>query len=195
MVYQKNMVEGIIPNLQFQTYYVSKEESNCPFISDFVRIGKNFDNLTLFDNIGLTTISIRYAKRILINTRGSNITKLQKEDFLEIVDYNPIKNIILAIGPKEAKVETPLHWIIHYAKNEVNAIIQIKNAKLIKEFENKFPTTDKEYQSGCIDQAKSVLAILRDSNIVIIKNQGLIFVGNSSNEVEKLVIKTFEEIK
>jgi hypothetical protein len=195
MVYPKYMVEGIIPNLQFQTYYVSKEESNCPFISDIIGIGKNFDNLTLFDNIGLTTISIRYAKRILINSRGSNITKLQKEDFLEIVDYNPIKNIILAIGPKEPKVETPLHWLIHHAKNEVNAIIQIKNAKLIKEFENKFPTTDKEYQSGGINQAKSVLEILRESNIAIIKNQGLIFVGNSSNEVEKLVLKTFEEIK
>ena len=187
------MIEGNFPNLKFQTFYSSKEVSGCPLISEVIRIGKKFDELNLYENIEETLISFRYGKRLLINSIGSNIIDIKKEDFLEIVDYDPIKKIILAIGPKEPRIETPIHWLICHAKNEINAIIQINNRSFAEKFEKKLPTTEKEHPSGTLEQAKEILGCLRESNKIDIKNQGLIFVGNSSKEVEELVLNTLEE--
>ena len=192
MLYQKNMIGGNFSNLKFQTFYTSKEVSACPLISDVVRIGKRFDDLKLYENIEKTVISFRYGRRLLINSMGSSIKDIKKEDFLEIVDYDPIKKLILAIGPKEPRIETPVHWLICHAKKEVNAIIQINNRNFAEKFEKKLPATDREYPSGTLDQAKEILGCLRKSDKIVIKNQGLIFVGNSSNEVGELVINTLE---
>jgi len=189
------MIGGSFPNLQFQTFYISKEVSACPLISEIIRIGKKFDELELFESIREVVISFRYGKRLLINSTGTNIGKIKQEDFLEIIDYDPIKRIILVIGPKEPRIETPVHWLIHHAKNEINAIIQIINQNLAEKFEKKMPTTKKEHPSGTLDQAKEILENLRNSNKVVIKNQGLIFVGNNSKEVENLFLKTLGEIK
>jgi len=189
------MIGGNFLNLQLQTFYVSKEVSACPLISEFIRIGKMFDELNLYEDIQETIISFRYGKRLLINSIGSNIGKIKKEDLLEIIDYDPIKKIILLIGPKEPRIETSIHWLICHAKNEINAIIQINNQNLAEKFEKKLPTTKKEYLSGTLDLAKEILESLRNNNRVVIKNQGLIFVANNSKEVENLVLKTLEEIK
>ena len=62
-------------------------------------------------------------------------------------------------------------------------------------FPGYIPITEKEYPTGTLEQAKEVLRCLKDSNIVIIKNQGVIFVGSSAKEVEELLFTTLEELK
>jgi len=177
----------------FQTFYASKENSLCPQIPELVKIGKTFVTKNLLDNISETVISLRYGRRVLINSDNSNIGELQQEDFLEIVDYDPLRNVLLVMGTKEPRIESPSHWLIHHARDEVKAIIQINSKRLIEKFEKKFPITEKEYPNGTLDQVKEILLKLRNSKIVVIKNQGLLFVGNNMKEVEDLVIKTFEE--
>ena len=189
------MIGGTFSNIQFKTFYVSKEVSACPLISEIIRIGKKFDEIKLYDNIWETIISLRYGKRILINSEARNIGKIKQEDFIEIIDYDPIKNIALSIGPKQPRVETPIHWLIHHARHEINAIIQINNSKLAERFEKKLPNTKKDYPIGTLDQAKDILGNLQNSKKISIKNQGLIFVGNNLKEVENLVLKTLEEMK
>ena len=189
------MLMGSLPNLNFQTFYVSKEESNCPLISIVVKFCKKLKDLNLLENINETVISLRYGKRILITTDTSDIQNLTKEDFLEIVDYNPIKKILLIIGPKAPRIETPVHWLIHHARDEINVIIQMNDKNFSKGLGNKVPVTEKEYPSGTIEQTKEILKKLRDSKIVLIKNQGVLFVGGSIKEIEETIIRTFEELK
>ncbi len=189
------MIGGTFSNLQFKTFYVSKEISACPLISEIIRIGKKFDELKLCDDIWETIISLRYGKRILINSEARNLGKIKQEDFIEIIDYDPIKNIALSIGPKEPRVEMPIHWLIHHARREINAIIQINDSKLAEKFEKKLLSTKKEFPTGSLDQVKDILRNLHNSKKIVIKNQGLIFVGNNSKDVENLVLKTLEEIK
>lgn len=178
----------------FQTFYVSKEESNCPLISEVVRIGKKLKEYEMIENVDKTIMSLRYGKRLLITANDTNFGDIKQKDFLEIVDYNPIKKVLLTMGPKEPCIDTSVHWLIHHARNEVNAIIQvydIKTEKLVK----KLPITEKEYPIGSLEQAKEVLKCLRNSKIVVIKNQGLMFVGSNVKEVEDLLLKTLEELK
>jgi len=41
------MINGDFANLNNQTFFVSKEQSNCPLIPDIVRLGKKFEDLGL----------------------------------------------------------------------------------------------------------------------------------------------------
>jgi ribulose-5-phosphate 4-epimerase/fuculose-1-phosphate aldolase len=189
------MIENKIPNFKFQTFYASREVSNCPLISDIIRVIKRFEKVDLLiENIEIS-ISMKYGKRVLINAKNIDFNKLNTDDFLEIVDYDPLKKVILLMGPKEPKIETPIHWLIHHAREEVKAIIQIDNEKFIEHINKKLPITDGTYQKGSLEQAKEILFKLRKSKVVVIKNQGLIFVGESMIDVEDSVIKTFEGIK
>jgi ribulose-5-phosphate 4-epimerase/fuculose-1-phosphate aldolase len=181
--------------LYFQTFYVSKEESNCPLISEIIRIGKKFKDLNLSEKINDSVISLRYGKRVLLNSDGSNFAELMKEDILEIVDYDPIKRIVLTMGPKEPRIETPIHWLILHTRDEINVVIQINDENLVNKFGKMIPITENEYPSGTLEQAKEILKNLRDSKRVVIKNQGILFVGNSIKDVEETILKTYEELK
>ena len=139
-------------------------------------------------------MSISYGKRLLINANSTNFVELKQKDFLEIVDYDPVKTVILTMGPKEPCLDTSVHWIIHHSRNEINSVIQLYDIKTEK-LDKKIPITDKDYPPGSLEQVKKVLRCLRHSKIVIIKNQGVIFVGSSVKEVENLLFKTLEELK
>jgi len=188
------MFDNNLATTNFQTFYISKEESNCPLISEVVRIGKKLEDYHMVENVDKTIMSISYGKRLLINANNTNFTNIKQKDFLEIVDYDPVKKVILTMGPKEPYIDTSVHWLIQHARNEVNAIIQlydINTEKLV----NTIPITEKDYPVGSLEQAKEILKFLRDSRMVIIKNQGIMFVGSNFKEVEDLLVKTLEELK
>jgi len=189
------MIMQNYPNFSFQTFYVSKEICRCPQISEISRVYKRLGNLDLLRDIFEFSASLKYGKRMIINAKNSNLSETKGEDFLEIVDYDPLKKVLLVMGVKEPRIETSVHWIIHHAREEVKAIIQILSKELVVKLDNKIPFTEKEYPVGTLEQAKEILIKLRNSNKAVIKNQGIIFVGNSMNEVEDSMVKTFEELK
>jgi len=188
------MIGGKFPNIQFQTFYVSKEETNCPLITEFIRISKKLKDLGLLEN-ATATISFSYGKRMLINGNVKDFGNVKREELLEIADYDPIKKILLILGPIEPRVETPVHWMVHHARDDVNAAIQINGKNIVEKFGKKMPETEKDYPAGTLDQAKEILKSLRNSKRVTIKNQGVLFVGSSCKEIEDLALKTHGELK
>lgn len=185
------MKENII-NTPIQTFFVSRELSNCPYIQDIMKFGKKLVKLGMKD-IGDFCISITYGKRILINTKHRSIEKIKQQDFIEIVDYDPLKHIILAMGKKYPYIDTPVHWLIHHARDDVNVIIQFNGENIIRKFLTKFTETKKYYPSGTLELAKEVLKTLRSSKKIIIKNTGVLFIGISITEVEDMIVKAYEE--
>jgi len=180
----------------FQTFYVSKEKSHSAFIPKIIKLGKKIKELGLLkENAG--TISLGYGKRMLINASYTDLGDIQTEDIVEVVDYDPVKKIALTIGEKIPDEETPVHWIVQHAREDINTIIQINGENIIERFSNFLPATEKEQPSGTLEQAKETLKTLRTSNNknIILKNKGVIFVGHSLKEVEDLIIKTSEETK
>ena len=64
----------------------------------------------------------------------------------------------------------------------------------VRKFEKQLPVTEKEYPIGSLEQAKEVLKGLRESKKVVIKNQGILFVGSNIKEVEDLTLEILKEI-
>lgn len=180
-------------NIPFQTFFISREVSKCPLIADIIKICKKI-NLLGLEELTNFTISLSYGKRILINASNVNLINLSYQDIIEIVDYDPVKNIVLAMGKQNPVIETPVHWIIHHARDDVNAVIQINGEKIVKQFSENSPITETEYQAGTIELAKEVLKTLRRGKKIVIRNIGCLFVGISLKEVENLIFKGDEKL-
>ena len=188
IIYLYRMLSKDLSNSSFQTFYVSKEKSNCPLTVDVIKVDKNLKESGLFDDDSDIIISLRNGKRVLINGENSRFGEIKQEDFIEIVDYDPLKKVLLVMGPKEPKINSSIHWLIHYAKKEVNVVIQIDSQNLINNLKDKIPETEKEFPKGSLALAKEILKGLRNSKALNIKNNGVLFVGSSLSEIEDYIM-------
>jgi hypothetical protein len=182
-------LEKRVSNLSFQSFYVSKEYSNCPLIPDLIGFIKKIDG------INDLSISHKYGKRVLINSKNIDFKKIGKNNFLELVDYDPFKKILIVMGCEETCTESPLHWFIHHSRDDINAILLVKDIKYFGKKVNKIPIIDNKYPIWSIEQIKEVLGALRNSKLVIIKDVGVLFAGNSLKEIEKQFSKYGEDLK
>ena len=168
----------------FQTFFISRETSKCPQLVDILHISKKINELQLAEE-GTGSISIRYGRRILINSKDTQLPTLQPEDLVEIVDYDPIKNVVLTMGKKEPCRDTPVHSLIQTARTDINTVILLKNKKLHDQLSNNLPLTEHEAPTGTIDLAKEILKTLRQGKNILIKNYGALFIGVNVQEIEK----------
>jgi len=178
-------------HILFQTFFVSREMSMSPMIVDIIKFGKKLEGSKLKES--KYSISISYGKRLLINARDVDIKQMKQQDIVEIVDYDPIKNIVLAIGKKYPCIETSVHWIVQKARHDVNAIVEISSKKLYQVCRDHLPVIAKT-PCGTIDRAKAVLKTLRDSKNICIKNEGILLVGVNLKEIEDSLAKITREI-
>jgi len=181
------MKEGGLTNLALQVFYVSREETNCPLLIEMIKTGKNLKEKEILTDKNSATISMKYGKRILINSNVEDFSKLKKEELIEVVDYNPLNNNLLIIGPSDPKTETTLHWMIHHARNEVNVVVQINDKKLLEKInENKMLSIEKSPIHN-INFIKQALKKLRNEKKIFIKDTGIIYVGKSPKEITKMI--------
>jgi len=181
------MLNKRFPNVLFQTFFVSRDTSNCPLIGDVLKFCKKLDELKLF-NDGGGSISLRYGKRILINGEDVDLSSMRQDDIIEIVDYDPSKNIVLAIGKKDPCIETPVHWLIQRARDDINTVFMLNNKIFPKKFSRQFPSTDDKSIPGSIDLAKQILKALRNNKVILIKNRGILFAEFNLNLMEKSIL-------
>ena len=177
-------------NINFQTFFVSKEEINSPIITEIAKSGKKIKECDLLTDKSNILISTKYGKRLIINDINIDFEHINRNDFLEIVDYDPVKNILLVIGQKEPNIDTPIHWMIINARKDINSIIQINDYLLSKRFIKKITSVENENHVIILERVKNLLKVLRDKNIIVIKNKGIIFINNNLKDNEKFVLKT-----
>ena len=177
------MNERILPNPVQQIIFVSRETSNCPLIAEMIRLGHRLQELGVPESdVGI--VSLDYGKRLLINGKNMDIKKMSQPDVVEIVDYDPLKNIMMVIGTKDPCLQTPVHWIIQKARHDINALLQINSKALVERLKGALPMTENEKTTGSLDQVKEILKTLRNGKTIIIRNEGILFAGINIQEIE-----------
>jgi hypothetical protein len=187
------MNHRILPSPPQTTLFVSRETSNCPLLSEIIHLGHRLQQGVQEKETGV--VSMDYAKRLLINAKNSDIKKMTQQDIVEIVDYDPLKNILMVIGPKDPALETSVHWIIQKARQDINVLVQIDSVRLYEQWKASLPTTEKETPPASLERAKEILKTLRNGKTILLKNQGILFVGFNSKEIYSLLDKYLGEQK
>jgi ribulose-5-phosphate 4-epimerase/fuculose-1-phosphate aldolase len=172
---------------KFQVFYVSKEETNCPLIIEIIKMSKKLKETGILKKDSDAVFSLGFGKRMIINGSVKDFSKIKREELLEVVDFDPIKNILLLIGSADPRVETSLHWMIHHARDDVNFVAQIKKTDIIDKVKDENINVTDKYPVGSLDNTKEVLKALRTSKKVAIKNNSLLFVGKNTDDIEKQI--------
>lgn len=180
-----------IDSLPIQVFYTSKEETNCPLLTDLLKLGKKLKQKKIVNGKNQATISFTYGKRMLINGLVQDYENIKREELLEVVDYDPVKNNLLIIGKTDPKIETTLHFMIHHAKKEIKIIIQINDKEKLKKTKQKIPIIGNKFPINSIDFIKQVLKKLRENNTVGMKDRGVLFAGRNIEEIENIITKFY----
>jgi hypothetical protein len=188
------MNEKIFPSPMLQTFYVSRETSNCPMISEMIKLGKTLDELG-FAEKDTGVISLDYGKRLLINAKNIDITTMKQQDIVEIVDYDVLKNVMMVIGTKDPCFETPVHWVVQKARHDINALLQLNSKSLYEKLVGTLPSTGHETKPNTFDSTREILTTLRMSKTILIKNQGIFFGGVNIKEIQESLKKYLGALK
>jgi len=162
-----------------QVIYVSREMVKNDMLEKMKKIGAKLKEKKYVTHT-YGNISVRYGKRMIITATNADLGKLEDEDFVEVVDYNPVTNIAMVIGMREPSRETPMHWLL-YSRKDINAIIHTH-----KIFEN-VPTTQKERPAGSIELAFEVLKAIGKNKLINIKNHGSVAVGETIDKAMEVM--------
>jgi ribulose-5-phosphate 4-epimerase/fuculose-1-phosphate aldolase len=186
------MIEKTLPAPALHTLFISRETSNCPLVSEMITLGQRLQKIGLSDK-ETGVLSLDYGKRLLINAKNTDLKKLTQQEIVEIVDYDPLKNIMMVIGLHDPALETPVHWIIQKARNDVNAILQINSPTLYENLKNMLPSTENDTPPGTLARAKEILKTLQKGKTILLQNEGIIFVGINRKEIHDALHQQLEE--
>ncbi len=150
--------------MTFETFFLGREKIKNPFVEEMISSGIEISGKGTGAN---GSISMRYGNRMVITTGDATLSSLTESDFVEVADYDAVRNVAMVIGLKEPSPDTPLHWLI-YRREDINAIISIGNP------------VGKE-QAG-LDTALDALRRLKKSNCITLEGYGCISVGKSLRE-------------
>ncbi|MCD6147612.1 MAG: class II aldolase/adducin family protein [Thermoplasmata archaeon] len=146
--------------MSFETFFLGREKIKNPFVEKMISASKKIGDK------GAGSISMRYGSRIIITSKNASLSSLTENDFVEVVDYDAVRNIALVIGMSEPSSASALHWFI-YRREGINAIISV---------------FDKDISEPDFDIAMEALKLLRNSNCIKLKNYGHVSVGKNMEE-------------
>ena len=92
----------------FQTFFVSREVTGSTQIDEMIHCGHTVKN-TQDTPQGQGSLSVAFGTRVLITGEDAFLPRLSHEDIVELVDYDPMKNVVLAAGKTTPCKESPMH--------------------------------------------------------------------------------------
>jgi hypothetical protein len=184
------MITGERLRSGFQTFFVARELSASPLVAELIRFDKKLNDLKLVTDTCIV-FSADYGNRLLITGNNVDVSRMNHEDIVEVVDYDPLKQIALVIGKQEPSSLIPVHWIIHKARDDVHAVVVFMNKYLCERFADALPVTEHEAPVGSLELAKELLQTLRQGKCIVMKNLGLLMIGFNLREIEDQITKLF----
>jgi len=174
---------------QFQYHRISQDESNNPVLPQIVKIGKKISHISSVD-VSSTAIAFNYGKRMIITKNNAKIDHLQRNDIVEIIDVDPVKNIVLYFGPSPPPLISPILWMIAYAKKEIQYLISLEKKSEKDSFPISIPSIKEE--NTFIEMIKSILKQLQKQEIIKINTDTLILTAQTEDQMYNN-IKIFEK--
>ncbi|MFC1768960.1 class II aldolase/adducin family protein [Nanoarchaeota archaeon] len=182
---------------KFVTIFVKKQVLNNEKIDELIHWCKRFDEeglAPLHPKGSAGNLSFRSERGFIITASGSVLGEISKEDFVEVVNVDG-KNIEVN-GIKEPSSESLLHSAIYEKRKDVNAIFHGHSIDILREYEELgLVSTKKEEPYGTIELVNSVLDVLGEHDVVIMKNHGFLTFGRDMEEAGNNALNVLEQAR
>jgi hypothetical protein len=128
----------------------------------------------------IISLSARSGKKFYVTIDDDFTIPLSPEDFVEIIDYDPVRNSALAIGTVKPNEYLPLHWFTYRAFPNVSGIAVIK---LLEDVEvpqgMKIATAERDINVFKPEIVLEILPLMKDTTFINLKAKGLVFFNES----------------
>jgi ribulose-5-phosphate 4-epimerase/fuculose-1-phosphate aldolase len=178
--------------LTFSAVFLAKNPPNDARIAQLTEWGKRFHNRGLVGELE-GNLSFRTRLGFIISGTGVTLDALTPETISEVtgVVYGLNKTSVYIKGAVVPSRETILHSQIYEERPDVNAIFHVHDKHVISQAEKLgIPVTSVEKPAGSIELAQEAVKLLKsgkDIRYFVLKNHGVIALGNSLDEAGKLV--------
>lgn len=128
-------------------------------------------------------ISVRKGGGFVIKATGSEFASLRDDDFVFVERFD-LGGFVLekAVGLKLPSSETPLHFAIYEARDDVQAVVHCHA------FPRGVPETGRAFEYGGRGQANAVCELLREHDIAVAKGHGVFSVGATVAEAAERIL-------
>ena len=168
---------------RFTTHFLARKIPKHSGIIELSEWSKTFAVLGLVPEVpdGFAgNLSFRTKDGFIITAAGANLENLRENDIVEVTDVDDDKRETIAIGKKEPSSESFLHHAIYQKRSDVHAIFHIHDEEVLN-YQDKLhlPVTENEQPYGTLKLVKEVLKVFKHHNYIIIKNHGILSLGNT----------------
>ena len=135
-------------------------------------------------------VSFKTTDGMMISSSGADLRQLHyPQDFCEIVSSSHERRIQF-YGSRLPSSETKMHLLIFENRPDKKYCfhVHLPNIEKLQLF-SRFPTTRQFLSYGTIDLAKEASNFLRTSDIVILRDHGIILIGNNFAKIVEDVQK------
>jgi len=97
------------------TSHVSTDVVRSNLVPQLVRAGGVLAERLGHGRVGPGTgaVSARQMHHVVMSGAGADVGALALEDFVELVDYDPVRHVALLVGRRDAPGEAPLLWLLN----------------------------------------------------------------------------------
>lgn len=166
----------IYTGVKFQVVHGPEEPLHDPRLDELIGIGKRLaDRGFCPENSG--NLSFRIATGFVITAAGSELGKLKPESFVLVRDVDIPGKRVFCAGAVQPSSEAMMHKLIYDARRDAAVILHahaldLKNA----------PVTERAFPYGTVEFARSAVEVLKDHDLVILKNHGFVALGKTAAE-------------
>lgn len=175
--------EQILAAVKPTMIFPMREVHDSPLGKELIKIGKKVGEILELEGVVTGSLSTTYGKGFIITADNSDLKKLDTQAIIEILDYDPVRNNIIARGKRDSCMETPLHWFIYRAFPETSAIIHIRNNILVEKITaanlQDLAITPFKVKYITSELAMEILKLLKGQNIILLQENGVVAIADS----------------
>jgi L-fuculose-phosphate aldolase len=158
-------------------------------VQEFIKNGKLIDKNGLAIGHG-GNLSVKVPGGILITSTGSLLSDLKPDEIVFVGAAD--SDFIYFTGPKNPSSETITHWVIYQKNPNARAIAHVNTGP--KDSKN-IVVSEREITYGTKELGEDTARLLQKTNVVMMKNHGLMAIGNSLAEATQLAIDSGDRKK
>jgi len=166
----------IYTGVKFEVVHGPEESLHDPQIGELIRIGKLLAGRGFCpENSG--NLSFRVPSGFVITAAGSELWKLEPGSFVLVRDVDIPGKKVFCAGAVKPSSEAMMHKLIYDARKDVSVILHAHALRL-----KDAVVTEKSHPYGTLEFARSAVEVLKDHDLVILKDHGFVSVGATADE-------------
>lgn len=158
-------------------------------LNEFIQTGKLIGKNGLAIGSGGNN-SIKVPGGMLITATGSVLSDLKPDEIVFVL--NVTNDAVYYIGLKKPSSEALIHWFIYQNRLDIKAIAHVNVGQ---KDSKKIQISPKELPYGTVILAKKTASILKNTDIMMMNNHGIVAVANTLLEATNLAINTADKNK